>query len=104
MIQTYKKIGSMASSGKVQNKSYTKLLKKLEKQTKEMLRLSTYDLIDSCLVSAHLILRRELLVDSESALEEGKELSRKGLIYWDLVSQCAELLAGVAAERLTNIE
>ncbi len=104
MIEMYKKIGDMASCGKAKSKAYVKLLKKLEKRMKETLRLPSYDLIDSCLVSAHLILRSELLLDIDSVIEEGKELSRKGLIYWDLVSQCAELLAGVAAERLSNIE
>ncbi len=104
MLKIYKKIENMASNGNMQNKEYMKLLTKLRKRMKEALRLPTYDLVDTTLVNANLLMQRELLLEVDSILESGKELSRKGLIYWDLVSQCAELLSTVSSDYLSNIE
>lgn len=104
LLKIYRKIDNMTSTGKIQNKEYGKLLNKLKKKTKDVLRLPTYDLVETSLVNANLILKRELLLDLDSVLEGGKELARKGLLYWDLVSQCAELLAGESSKCLSNLE
>ncbi len=83
---------------------YRKLLVKLEKLSKEMLRLSAYQLVDDSLVDARLILQKELLIEEDSILEEAKEISRKGLIYMKLVNECAILLADVAKNSISNVK
>lgn len=101
-IAVYKKIDRMTKTGGIPMNEYRKLLLKLEKFSKEMIKLPAYQLVDDSLVDARLILQKELLMEEESILEEAKEISRKGLIYMKLVNECSLLLADVAKASISN--
>ncbi|MBR5336524.1 MAG: motility associated factor glycosyltransferase family protein [Lachnospiraceae bacterium] len=103
-IAVYKKIDNIAKSKGIPMNEYRKLLVKLEKLSKEMLKIPMYQLVDDSLVDARLILQKELLLEEDSILEEAKEISRKGLIYMKLVNECALLLADVAKASISNVK
>ena len=77
---------------------------KIKKLNKDVLRSPLYQLIDDTLIDASIILRKELLVEEDSLLDEAKELARKGLLYMDLVDQCATLFEGVSANSISTVE
>lgn len=103
-IAVYKKIDKMTKTGGIPINEYRKLLVKLEKLSKEMLKLPMYQLVDDSLVDARLILQKELLIEEGSILEEAKEISRKGLIYMKIVNECALLMADVAKNSISNVK
>lgn len=100
----YQKIDNMCNTGNISPKEYEKLLKKLRKLSKETLRSPLYQMIDNSLIDASLIMQKELLLEENSLVEEGKEIARKGLLYMDLVDQCATLLADVSAASVSAAE
>ena len=100
----YKKIDNMTKGRGIPMKEYKKLLDKLKKLNKEVLRSPLYDLVDDSLIDARLALEKELLIEEDSILDEAKEISRKGLIYMDLVAQCANLLGDVAANSVSLVK
>ncbi len=99
----YQKIDNMCNTGNISPKEYEKLLKKLRKLSKETLSSPLYQMIDNSLIDASLIMQKELLLEENSLVEEGKELARKGLLYMDLVNQCANLLADVSAASVSAV-
>jgi len=100
----YKKIDNMAKSGGMAMKEYKKLLDKLKKMNKEMIKSPLYELIDDSLIDARVALEKELLIEEKTILEEAKEISRKGLLYMNLVEQCANLLADVSDNCLSKVK
>ncbi len=100
----YKKIDNMSKGKGIPMAEYRKLLVKLEKLSKEMLRVPMYELVDDSLIDARLALQKELLVEEDSILEEAREISRKGLIYMKLVNECALLLADIANDSISNVK
>ena len=97
--KVYKKIDNMTNTGNISPKEYLKLLNQVKKCTKRInKRWELYQLIDMSLVNAKMIMQKENLLDEESVLEEAKEISRKGMLYMDLLSQCAELFAEASAD------
>lgn len=100
----YKKIENMTKTGNISENEYLKLLTKIKKLNKDVLRSPLYQLIDDTLIDASIILRKELLVEEDSLLDEAKELARKGLLYMDLVDQCATLFEGVSANSISTVE
>jgi len=100
----YQKIDKMADTGRMSTKEYEKLLVKIKKLTKTTIKSPLYELVDDTLIDASLILQKELLVEEGSMVEEAKELARKGIIYMDLMNECANLLADVAADSVSNVK
>lgn len=100
----YKKIENMTKTGNIVENEYLKLLNKIKKLNKDMLKSPLYQLIDDTLIDANIILRKELLVEEDGMLAEAKELARKGLLYMDLVDQCATLFTDVSANSVSTVE
>lgn len=101
----YVKIDHMADTGKISPKEYKQLLNKIKKHTKKISsNWELYSCIDTTLVHANMIMKKELLMEEESLLEEAKEISRKGIIYMDLVKQCADLFAQISADTVSQIK
>lgn len=101
----YKKIDNMVSTGNISPKEYVQLLNKIKKSNKKIRnQWHCYQCIDYTLVHANMIMMKENLMEEESVLEEAKEISRKGMIYMDLVRQCAELFAQISADTVSQIK
>lgn len=104
-IKYYKKIDNMVNTGNISPKEYVQLLNKIRKSNKKIRsQWHCYQCIDYTLVHANMIMLKENLMEEESVLEEAKEISRKGIIYMDLVKQCAELFAQIAADTVSQAE
>ncbi len=103
-VKLYKKMENMTKTGGISMKEYRALLEKLKKLNKEIIKSPLYQLIEWSLIDAKTLLEKELLIEENSILAEAKEISRKGLIYMDLVSQCSLLLADVAASSLSQVK
>lgn len=101
----YDKIDHMADTGNISPKEYIQLLNKIKKHTKKInANYDLYNCIDVTLVHANMIMKKELLMDEESLLEEAKEISRKGKIYMKLVADCANLFASIAADTVSLVK
>lgn len=101
----YRKIDNMVSTGNISPKEYIQLLNKIKKSTKKIRNnWHLYQCIDSTLVHANMIMLKENLLEEESILEEAKEISRKGMLYMDLVKQCADLFAQISADTVSQVK
>ena len=77
---------------KLSVRAYEKILKKIKKMTKKIEGDSIYyEPIQETLVLANYIVQSEQFDTMKTMQEEGKEIARQGVIYTDMVKQCAEL-------------
>ena len=80
-----------------------KLLKRIKKLTKKCREKDAYQLIDMTMMDADYIIRSEYFYEGESHEAEVKEIARKGILYNQVLQECAELLKGIADEKLLPI-
>lgn len=87
----YQKLGSICKRRNIDKKEYLNLLKKLDKQIKKIESQEVYDLVQEVMSEAHYILKNEQFMEYGSLQEEGEEVARKGILYMELVTECAEI-------------
>ena len=103
--KAYKSLKKLCDSGNVDLKAYEKILKKIKKLTKKIEGQPRYfGMIQATLPLADYIIQSERYDVKHSVEEEGKEIARQGLIYTDLVAECAELFEQYTAEVLLKDE
>ena len=97
--KVYKNLKKLCDSGNVDLKAYEKILRKIKKLTKKIEGQPRYfGMIQATLPLADYIVQSERYDVKKSAEEEGKEIARQGLIYTDLVAECAGLFEQYTAE------
>lgn len=88
----YKNLDKLCQHGNLDIRAYEKILKKIKKMTKKIEGDSIYyEPIQETLVLANYIVKSEQFDIMKTMQEEGKEIARQGIIYTDMVKQCAEL-------------
>lgn len=88
----YKNLDKLCQHGNLDIRAYEKILKKIKKMTKKIEGDSIYyEPIQETLVLANYIVKSEQFDTMKTMQEEGKEIARQGIIYKDMVKQCAEL-------------
>ena len=88
----YKNLDKLCQHGNLDIRAYEKVLKKIKKTTKKIEGDSIYyEPIQETLVLANYIVQSEQFDTMKTMQEEGKEIARQGVIYTDMVKQCAEL-------------
>ena len=88
----YKNLDKLCQHGNLDIRAYEKILKKIKKMTKKIEGDSIYyEPIQETLVLANYIVKSEQFDTMKTMQEEGKEIARQGIIYTDMVKQCAEL-------------
>ena len=99
----YKKVEKLAKVRNMDTKAYLKLLKKIEKQTKEIEKHSECMChISETLKVADFIIKSEAGMKYSSFNEEGKNISRQGIMYSEILGECAHLFASVIDEIYQN--
>ena len=88
----YINLDKLCQHGNLDIRAYEKILKKIKKMTKKIEGDSIYyEPIQETLVLANYIVKSEQFDTMKTMQEEGKEIARQGIIYTDMVKQCAEL-------------
>lgn len=100
----YQKLDKICSRRNIDQKEYTNLLKKLEKQIQKIEVQSIYDLAATTMSEAQYILKNERFLEYGSLQEEGKEIARKGILYMEKVSECASLFREYAESVYADFE
>lgn len=90
-IGLYKKLDRLCGRARIDRKEYLKLLKRLDKQIKNIESQAVYDLVAVVMSEAHYIMKNEQFMEYGTLQEEGKEIARKGILYMENVRKCAEI-------------
>ena len=97
--QLYHQLDKICSKDKMRLKSYENILKKIKKLTNKIENDSIYyEPIKETLALANYVVQSEIFDGKDSLKEEGKEIARQGIIYTDMVRQCAELFEEYTTE------
>lgn len=102
--KTYKKLDKICNKRNIDSKEYLSILNKLKKQSKELERKTTYQLIAITMSRAEAILRNEQFLQENSIQKEGKEIARKGILYMENVEQMAEVFSEFAEEVFSDLK
>lgn len=95
----YKKLEQTCRKKNIDKKEYQNLLKKIEKNIKQIEKNEMHQLIDATMINARYILAREQFLYRDSLQEEGKELARQGLIYTENMAKIAILFKEYLEEK-----
>ncbi|MCI8280746.1 MAG: motility associated factor glycosyltransferase family protein [Lachnospiraceae bacterium] len=98
--KTYQKLDKLSRSGTVGRENTLKLLKRVKKLTGRCQKKASYQLIDLTMTTADYIIRSEYFYEEDSSEAEVREIARKGMMYSQLLQECAELLKKMAEEIL----
>lgn len=101
---TYKKLDKICNKKNIDKNEYLSILRKLEKQIKEVERKSTYQLITITMSNAKYILRNEQFLQEDSVQEEGKEIARKGILYMENAEKLANVFSEFAEEVFADLK
>lgn len=88
----YLKIEKMANEGNAGKDGCLKQLRKTKKITKKIMLMPEYQLIDMTMAVADYVLRSEYFYEEENVNKEIAEMGRKGVLYSQLLEECASLL------------
>lgn len=103
--KSYKKVEKLTRIRNMDTKAYLKLLKRIEKQTKDIEKHpECMSNISETLKIADFIINSESGMAYGSINEEGKNISKQGIMYCDLLKECAELFADLTDEIYGNID
>lgn len=101
--KTYRKLKKISGSGNMGQKEAEKLLKRIKKLTKKCREREAYQLVDMTMATADYIIRSEYFYEGENAKAEIEEIARKGILYNQVLQDCAELLKEIAEDALLPI-
>lgn len=97
--QLYHRLDKICSKDSMSLKTYENILKKIKKLTNKIENNSIYyEPIKETLALANYVVQSEIFNGKDSLKEEGKEIARQGIIYTDMVRQCAELFEEYTTE------
>lgn len=105
--KAYAKLEKMGKAGTEATSGSKKQLKKIKRLTKKIENgdPACYQLVNMCLPAADFVVRSEYFYEEEEQeMDELAEIGRKGVLYSELLEECANLLKGVAEEYLTPLE
>ena len=100
VIKLYQKLDKICSRRNIDSKEYLNILKRLDKQIKKIESQEIYNLVQAVMSEAHYILKNEQFMEYGTMQEEGKEVARKGILYMELVAECA----GIFQEYLEDLK
>lgn len=87
----YTKLDKICDKKNIDSKEYLSVLKKIEKNSKEIEKNEAYHLVYFTMINAQYILSNEQFFREDTLWEEGKEIARKGILYTDNVAKMATL-------------
>lgn len=90
--KAYKKLEKMGKTGNAVKDGCLKQLKKTKKLTKKIMSMPEYQLIDMTMAVADYVLRSEFFYEGDDVSTEIAEMGRKGVLYSELLGECAALL------------
>ena len=96
----YQKLEKIANSGNAGKDGCLKQLRKTKKITKKVTNMPEYQLIDMTMAVAEYVLRSEFFYEEENVSRELAEMGRKGMLYSQLLEECASLLKCEAEKAL----
>lgn len=99
----YKKLDKLSRSGNMGQENARKLLKRVKKLTGKCSKKETYQLIAETIKKAEYIIRTEYFYEGDTFEDEIREIARKGILYSEILQECAELLKVLAEETLLPI-
>lgn len=101
----YKKVEKLTEVRNMDSKAYLKLLKKIEKKTKEIEKHPECMChISETLKVADFIINSEAGMKYSSFNEEGKNISRQGILYSEILAECSELFAKITEGIYSDIK
>lgn len=101
--KSYRKLHKLSDSGNMGQEEAKRVLKRIKKLTKKCKEREAYQLVDMTMANADYIIRSEYFYEGESSESEIKEIARKGILYNQVLQECAELLKGLAEKTLLPI-
>lgn len=99
----YQKLDRICNKKIIDRKEYLSILKKLEKQIKNIEQHEIYDLVAMTMNEAQYILRGEQFLREDTMQAEGKEIARKGILYTESVVRCANIFQNYAEEIFSKL-
>lgn len=91
--KAYRKLNKLGSTGNADKSACLKQLRKTKKLTKKIAVTPEYQLIDMTMAVADYVLRSEFFYEEdENVNDEIAEMGRKGILYSELLGECAALL------------
>ena len=100
----YQKLDKLTQNHNMDNAAYDKLLKQIKKNTKKIEKNQNYSLVEETLGRANSILKTSQYIEYGSFEEECKEIARRGILFMELVEECANLFEGFSDEVFGKIE
>lgn len=100
--KVYVRLDKQGKSGNLNQDGVRKLLRRVKKLTKKCMEQPAYELIEESIALGDSIVRSEMLEEEETMEKEIREIARKGILYNNLVIQCADLLEEYAREVLLD--
>ena len=100
----YQKLDKLTQNHNMDNAAYDKLLKQIKKNTKKIEKNQNYSLVEETLGRANSILKTSQYIEYGSFEEECKEIARRGILFMELVEECANLFEEFSDEVFGKIE
>lgn len=100
----YQKLDKMCNNHNFDKNAYVKLLRRIKKNTKKIEREPNYQMISATLVNANQILESGQYMEYQSFEEEGKMIAQRGMLFLQLIGECAELLKHLSEETVAKIQ
>lgn len=94
--KTYLKLEAFSRSGDMDAGRAGKILRRIKKLTRKIHEKEVYQLIDVSTPVADYTIRGEMFCEKDSPEEELREVARKGILYCDIVAECAKALGEFA--------
>lgn len=99
----YKKLKSICTKREIDKKAYLRVLKNVEKLTKEIEKHELYETILYTLPVANYIIESEQFYEEDDLREEGLEIARQGIEYTKMVEKCIQLFIPLTEETLLTL-
>lgn len=100
----YQRLRQLGKSKTINKSACTKQLKRIKKLTEKIANEPEYQMIMSTIPVADYVVRTEYYYENEDNAGEILEITRKGILYSEILEQCAGLLKEMAEEELLKIE
>lgn len=100
----YQKLNNLCHNRNFDKNAYVKLLRRIKKNTKKIEREPNYQMISATLVNANQILESGQYMEYQSFEEEGKMIAQRGMLFLQLIGECAELLKHLSEETVAKIQ
>lgn len=99
----YTRLDQVCKKKNIDKAEYLSVLKKIEKNVKEIENTDMYQLASITLSEANYIISSEQFFYENSMAAEGKEIARKGILYMGMVDECGRIFQQYAEEIYKDI-